>query len=168
MLKNTLPVLLVLAALLGLPAGCTQADRKAPPDRTAAETAENIETIEEHWPNGELRLRKEVLIDADGTPVEHGAYARWYDNGRKEYEVTFVHGKKHGVATRWHKNGRKWLEEHYRHGQKHGLTRAWDEDGALRKEERYADGKPHGVWAIWDKRGRIRWQQRYLHGTPQP
>lgn len=167
MLKNTLPVALVLVALLCLPAGCTQVDRKTPPNQAAAQTAGGVETIEEHWPNGQLRLRKQVLIDADGTPVEHGPYARWHDNGEQEYEATFVHGKKHGLATRWHKNGRKWLLEHYEQGQKHGLTRAWDENGVIRKEERYANGKPHGVWTIWDKRGRIRWQQRYLHGKPQ-
>jgi antitoxin component YwqK of YwqJK toxin-antitoxin module len=168
MLENTLPALLIFAALLCLPAGCTQAECKTSPDRAAAETAEHVETIEEHWPNGELRLRKQVVKTADGTLVDHGAYARWYDNGQQEYETTFVHGKKDGVATRWHKNGRKWLEEHYQHGQKHGVTRAWDENGVLRKEERHANGKPHGVWTIWDKRGRIRWQQRYLHGTAQP
>jgi len=157
----------ILSALLCLPVGCTQADRQARSDHTAKESSEKAETIEEDWPDGQPRLRKEVLRNPDGTLVNHGRYVRWYANGQKEYEAVFVLGRKHGIATRWHKNGCKWVEEVYNHGKKHGVTFVWDENGRKRKEEHHFNGKPHGTWTVWDKDGRIKSQGTFDHGRPK-
>jgi antitoxin component YwqK of YwqJK toxin-antitoxin module len=156
--------LLIAAAPLGLLAGCTHTERPGP----SAHPAENIERVEEYWPDGGLRLRKEVLRDADGVLVDHGTYTRWYTDGSKEYQATFVHGKKHGVATRWHRNGRVWIEEHYQHGLRHGISTTWDEKGVKRKEESHVDGKPHGTWTVWDGKGRIKTQRVRQAGPSEP
>jgi len=132
MLDNWRLAPLILTALLFLPPGCAQTDRKAPPPRGV----DRVETVEEHWPDGRLRLRREVLRTADGTLLDHGTYTRWHDNGQQEYQATFIEGQIHGVATRWHRNGQIWTEQHFAHGQRHGPRYTWDEAGRKRKVQR--------------------------------
>jgi hypothetical protein len=128
---------------------------------------EELSIVEDHWEDGTLRLRKQVLQKADGEVVNHGRYTRWHKNGRKEYEAVFIRGRKQGVAISWHKNGRKWLVERYRDGKRHGISTTWDEEGRKRKEERFYDGQPHGTWTVWDSKGRIKWQGKFEHGKPK-
>jgi antitoxin component YwqK of YwqJK toxin-antitoxin module len=164
MLRTSLTSAAILAGVLYLSAGCShtapQPSADAPPDKT--------QTVEQYWPNGGLQLRREVLRAADGTLIDHGTYTRWHNNGRKEYEATFVQGKIHGVETTWHKNGQAWTETHYVDGQKHGARCIWNADGVKIKEEHYHDGKPHGTWTVWNNSGKIKAQQTYEHGQPKP
>ncbi len=153
----------VLLLLACTSMGCRHGTREASSDRSLGE----VRIVKQHWPDGRLRLRKQVLKQPDGTLVNHGTYMLWYDSGRKEYKATFVWDKNHGVATRWHKNGQKSVEEHYSYGKRHGTRRTWDEDGVKRKEEHHVDDEPDGVWTVWDKHGRIKWQGRFDHGIPK-
>ena len=157
--------MIVSTVVLLLAAGCRLGDRRVSAKSSSEEV---VETVEDYWPDGIIRLCRQVLRSPDGTLINHGPYTRWYDNGAKEYEVVFVHGAKHGIATLWHKNGQKWTEGHYVHGQRHGGRYVWDEGGRKRKEEHYVDGKPDGTWTVWDKHGRIKWQGGYDHGVPRP
>ena len=163
MLGNAQWPLAALVALACLPAGCRQATSEVSLERPA----ESTETVEETWPDGRLRLRRDVLRTADGTRIDHGTYTCWYDNGRKEYEATFILGKIHGSATRWHRNGQKAVEEHFVYGKRHGMRCTWDENGVKRKEEHHVDDKPDGTWTVWDKRGRVKWQGRFDRGVPE-
>ena len=158
-------VFVALTGTLCLSGGCRHGDKKV---SSKPLVEEEVKTVEEHWPDGTIRLRKHVMRKPDGTLANHGPYTRWYNHGAKEYEAVFVHGEKHGIAGLWHQNGRKWTEGHYVHGQRHGGRYVWDESGLKRKEEHYADGKPHGTWTVWDKHGKIKWQGGYDHGVPRP
>ena len=117
-----------------------------------------VETVEEHWPDGRLRLRKEVYRQADGSTVNHGRYQRWYPEGQAEYECAFDHGQKHGVTTMWHRNGKVWTQDHHVHGVRHGVFRTWDDAGRLRKEEHYCEGMPCGTWTVWNAEGKVKIQ----------
>ena len=161
---NNRLVSFVLAVLLCLPAGCKHGAKKT----SLKGPAEKVEIVEQHWPDGKLRLRKHVLKHPDGTAVNHGTYSRWYNNAQKEYEAVFVMGRKEGTATLWHRNGKEWTEEHYVDGKKHGARYTWDDDGRRRKEEHYFNGKPDGTWTVWDKKGRIKWQGSFDRGIPKP
>jgi len=163
-LRNTRLAVAALATLSCLPAGCTHGARSA----SAARPGEQVQTIKEYWPNGELQLRKQVLKTPDGALVNHGAYTRWHDNGRKEYEAVYVDGKLEGVETTWHKNGQKWIEAHYADGQKHGPRYIWNESGTKIKEEHYVNGKPHGTWTSWKNSGKIRSQQTFEDDNTNP
>ncbi len=165
--RNSL-VLMIFAAAVCLPTGCRQGDRTVSADQVAHQPVEKPEVVEEFWPDGQLRLRKQILLKPDGTSVNHGTYTRWHNNGRKEYEATYDHAKLHGVEIAWHKNGQKWTEQHYDHGPRHGVRRNWDEQGRLRGEEHYVKDRPHGTWTIWKGDGSIKWQGKYDHGTPLP
>ncbi|MEE8386221.1 MAG: hypothetical protein V3S01_09905 [Dehalococcoidia bacterium] len=156
--------LVILLWPILLPTGCTDQARKTSLDGSA----EGAQIVEQHWPGGRLRLRKEVLRNPDGTVVDHGRYTRWHENGAKEYETTFVRGKKHGTATRWHMNGRKWIEEHYLNGKRHGAGCSWDASGRKRKEEHHLNGRPHGTWTVWNAAGKVKSRQHFDAGTPKP
>ena len=169
MVNNPQIAFVVLAALLCLPGGCRHGGQQAPATRPAEDPpTEKVQIIEQRWPNGKLRLLKEVARDSDGEPVNHGTYTRWYDNGQKEYEAIFVMGKKDGIVTRWHRSGRMWMEEHYVDGRKHGTTSTWDDSGTMRKQENYLNGQPHGTWTAWGGSGRIKWRKNFDHGRPLP
>ena len=127
--------------------------------------APNVETVEEYWPNGQLRLRKQVLRLDDGATVDHGTFDRWHDNGEKEYEAVFVRGKKEGTTIRYHKNGRKATEQEYSNGERNGRCVSWNDSGAMVKEERWKDGRPHGKWTIWSD-GKVKWSHTYGDEKP--
>lgn len=161
---------MLLAALLPAwgcqaPAGPAVASAPAAgPERSAPE----LEVIEEFWPDGTLRLRREGYRTPDNDFVDHGRYTRWYDNGVREYDATYVRGQLDGVERQWHRNGRLRCEQEFVAGVRHGLRRVWDPEGRLRIEEHYAHGKPDGTWTIWAADGRIKWQGRFSGGVPQP
>ncbi|UCG31854.1 MAG: toxin-antitoxin system YwqK family antitoxin [Phycisphaerales bacterium] len=137
-------------------------------DKQETQTAKPAShVVEELWPDGRPRLRKGIMTGPDGRQVNHGKYERWFDNGQKEYEATFIQGNKSGLATRWHNNGQKWTEEHYFNGQRHGISRTWDQAGNLRKQEEHLKGKPHGVWTVWYADGRIKWRAEFDRGKPK-
>ena len=154
-------------AVAALLPGCSQKQPQMADEASPAPDAIETQIVEEHWPNGQLRLRKHVLTNEDGTTVDHGLYERWHDNGQKEYEVAYDHGKKEGTETRYHKNGAKWTQREFRDGKRNGPSTTWDESGEKVKEENWADGKPHGVWTVW-KHGEIEWRHTFDHGVPAP
>jgi len=145
------PLLMALSVIGGPTAG------QVPP--------KNVETLEEYWPNGQLRLRKQVLALEDNTFVDHGTFERWHDNGKKEYEAVFVQGRKEGTSIRYHKNGRKATEQEYSNGERHGRCVTWNDSGTMVKEEHWENGNPHGTWIVWDD-GKVKWSHTFDHGRP--
>jgi antitoxin component YwqK of YwqJK toxin-antitoxin module len=140
--------------------------RAVPGDQPVARADQQREVVEEFWPDGKPRLRREVSRSPDGTLVNDGIYTRWYQNGLKEYQATYVCGELDGVETAWHQNGQKRTEQHYDHGLRQGVRRDWDEAGRLRREEYYFKDSPDGTWTIWKPDGSIEWQARFDHGKP--
>jgi antitoxin component YwqK of YwqJK toxin-antitoxin module len=135
--------------------------------KTVDTPGETVELIEDSWPNGQLRLRKYVQRQDDGTSVDHGSFERWHDNGEREYEADFIHGKKDGTTRRYHKNGQLSSEQEYANGKRDGHSISWDAAGVKVKEEHWADGQAHGTWTVW-KDGKIKWQNQFEHGKPVP
>ncbi len=151
-----------LCTTLVLAAGCSQTNTKP----AASPPEQEPQVLRDYWPNGELRVEREVTYDSDGTPINDGQYRCWYINGQLEYEATYVDGQIHGRARRWHKNGRLAVEEHFDHGLRHGTRKTWDTDGLRRKQEAHVHGKPHGTWYLWNKEGEVKWRGRYERGVP--
>jgi antitoxin component YwqK of YwqJK toxin-antitoxin module len=161
--RMTILRLAILPLVAALGAGCVQPLRAAVPDSPPGTRA----VVEEHWPNGQLRLRKQVLRLEDGSTVDDGTFERWYSDGGKEYEAVFVNGKKEGTTVRYHRNGRIASREEYEDGQRNGASVSWDDAGSKVKEENWADGRPHGTWTIWQD-GKVEWTHTYVHGDPTP
>lgn len=153
----------VVPLLLMLAVACAAPVRGA----RSAETTEALRTVEEYWPNGQLRLRKQVVLLGDGSTVDHGRYERWYSEGVKEYEAVFAMGKKDGTTVRYHRNGRIASRQSYRDGVRDGPSISWSPTGEKVKEEHWADGRPHGTWTVW-KDGAVEWTHTFDHGDPTP
>ncbi len=143
--------------------GCVSTLHAVPPDPPSG----TPEVVEEHWPNGQLRLRKQVRRLDDGTTVDHGTFERWYGDGGREYVAAFVDGRKDGTATRFHRNGRIASRQEFRDGTREGARVDWDDAGGKVKEEFWADDRPHGTWTIW-RDGEVEWTHTYVHGDPSP
>jgi len=95
--------LLALVALGPLWLPLASAADPAPPGGGAPASAHEI--VEQRWPDGTLRERRQVLRLADGSVVGDGPFERWFPDGTKEYEARFVRGRKDGTTIRWHRNG---------------------------------------------------------------
>jgi antitoxin component YwqK of YwqJK toxin-antitoxin module len=160
-------VVYLLPAIVGLTVTGCHASATAGRIASSQPARQKTEVIEEYWPNGKLRLRHELLHQPDGTTVENGTYATWFDNGGRDYEGHYVNGRLEGLATRWHRNGVKESEQYYAHGLRNGPRYMWDENGLLRKEEHFVDDKPDGVWTTWDEEGQIKARQTYDKGVPK-
>jgi len=153
-----------LLPLLGaLVAGGIQPVRASSEDPPAS----NHETVEQHWPDGTLRERKQVLRLPDGTTVDDGPFVRWYIDGTKEYEVVFAHGKKEGTETRYHRNGKVASRHEYRDGKRNGPSISWNDQGKKVKQENWTDGRPDGTWTVWND-GKVAWTHTFVQGAPDP
>lgn len=176
-------VLVLAAILVAIAAGCRPAthapgvqqpttrpgdavarEAPAPPQAATAPTEIATRVVEETWPDGRLKLRKEVRVRADGTVVDNGSYTTWYPSGQEQYQGTLVDGRWDGVARSWHDNGQLAIEEHFRNGLREGPRRTWDREGRLRKEEHWANDQPDGVWTTWRDNGEIRSRQEFNAG----
>jgi len=151
------PLLAALAAACASPARV----------RSDSPPAPRHEIVEEHWPDGTLRERRQVIRLADGTTVDDGPFERWYIDGTKEYEAVFVRGKKEGTTLRYHRNGRIASREAYHDGTRNGPSVSWNDKGEKVKEEYWADGRPDGTWTVWED-GRVAWTHTFAHGDPDP
>lgn len=162
-LTALLPVLTLLAL-------CACATRTSAPGSTAGDAPEQTrpatELVEELWPDGSIRMRKEVIRQPDGTLINHGTYTTWHRGGLKAYEGAYAYGKLDGVERTWHDNGRQRTEQYYRNGLRQGPRRDWDPEGNLVKEENYVEDVPHGTWTIWKDDGTIKWRGYFDHGQP--
>ena len=121
--------------------------------------------VEQHWPDGSLRERKQVLVMRDGTSLDDGVFARWYVDGTKEYEAVFVRGKKTGTTVRYHRNGQVAARQQYRDGRRNGSSVSWNPDGEKVMEENWSDGRPAGRWTVWNE-GRLAWTHVFDHQDP--
>lgn len=149
---------------------------------------EGLELEEERWPDGTLKTQKYVRRSADGSPVIHGPYRSWYENGQLRARGDFVDGIREGAWsywhsngqlsgegalrndradgpwTYWHDNGQKAKEQHWKVGLAHGPYRSWFQDGQQAEEGHFVDGQPHGVFRAWDPEGNPLGSTTYEHG----
>ena len=64
-----------------------------------------------------------------------------YENGQKEFEITYKDGKFDGKGTAWHENGQIEGEGNYKDGKEDGKVTKWHENGQIEAEAIYKDGE---------------------------
>jgi len=118
---------------------------------------------EEKYPGGEIKAKWSGRKQPDGRYVLHGRQTFWFDNGRKQWEVSFVDGRKVGIETLWDREGRKiWTWDHQDDG-----TSLWVQfwpNGQKKHESSWRDGRCEGTAKHWDKRGTLRGQFEFRDG----
>lgn len=65
----------------------------------------------------------------------------YFENGNKECEVDYRHGKVNGWARMWYESGQLRLEATYKNDKAHGVRRAYHENGQLFCRAEYENGK---------------------------
>lgn len=86
--------------------------------------------------------------DMDKIGVLEGHYTQWYENGRKETELTSLNGKKQGPSVEWYENGQKRSELTFKEGKIDGVVKMWQENGQLKMEAHYKNGELNGLFNI--------------------
>ena len=131
-------------------------------------------TQEEHRHLSRLGWRK-VVMEYDNGQKEfehhflhgkkHGKWEGWEDDGQKDYEENWLHGKLHGKWERWYYNGQKWFEHHFLHGKEHGKQEGWWENGQKKCEHHCFHGMKHGVFKEWYEDGNLFRGEEYYYGN---
>jgi antitoxin component YwqK of YwqJK toxin-antitoxin module len=105
------------------------------------------ESYEEFWESGKIKESGTRVCEREGLATS------WYEDGQKEYETSYVNGKKDGLTTLWYENGQKHVEINYVNNKEDGLTTLWHENGQKSAEVNYKDGKQEGLAAWWYEDG---------------
>ena len=88
----------------------------------------------ETWPDGSRRIEREVVRDAEGVAIAHGAARSWFESGQLESEGQHKNGWRSGSWAFYHENGEKAAEGAYRLGLRNTRWKYWDEEGEVISE----------------------------------
>jgi len=128
-------------------------------------TGGTVNNYEENYPGGSLRATWSARICSNGRYLLDGALTTYYEDGTKEYEATFVSGKKTGAENFYSPAGVKlWSWEHvgdtsiWRHYWSNGLIRIesrWDNHPAPRDlpSRNFSGFFADGVTYHWERNG---------------
>jgi antitoxin component YwqK of YwqJK toxin-antitoxin module len=150
-----------VAALPGTTAGAdkTAADLSVPATEPAAGGAK-IETITERYPNGSVKVERQVAQDAVGNYVNQGSYTMYDLDGKVVKAGKFQDGKQTGL---WSQQLTKDEGHLFSAGQEKEFA------GPFASEATFVDGQLNGTWTIKDAKGQkvIEWNFDHdiRHGT---
>jgi hypothetical protein len=131
---------------------------------------DTVNEYQETYPGDELKMTWNARMCDDGRYLLHGTETWYYQDGQKQYKVTYENGTKIGTETYWAPNGATlWSWEHdkandtsvwtqwwpngfrqvestWRYGGKvaHGRANHWDSSGAGRSAWDFTDGELMG------------------------
>ena len=63
---------------------------------------DEVEVVRERYPNGKIKVERQVTLDADGNYVNHGAWKLWSSSETVIAEGQYEMGKRVGSWTRWY------------------------------------------------------------------
>lgn len=103
----------------------------------------------ERYSGGSVKADYGARINSGGTYTLDGTEKWFYPNGKKQYEVTYVAGKKTGRETFWREDGRKvWSREHRENGM--ATWTQWWPNGKRKSESSWHEGRCEGVARHWN------------------
>jgi antitoxin component YwqK of YwqJK toxin-antitoxin module len=126
----------------------------------------------ETYPDGNTRYEKHFV---EGLP--DGIYTRYFHNGKKSAEVTFIDGNSGGYKlwyedgtlqaeksdsagmqkiVRYHSNGQKKAEQFFVKGTiNQGASKTWYDNGQIETEMVFEKGKLQGPFKSWHRDGKV-------------
>jgi len=91
--------------------------------------------------DNEIIYKENIFFNKDTDIPYSGRVLTVYENGQKEWEVTYKDGKEDGLVTQWYENGKKQLEVTFKDGGPDGLWTLWYENGKKKEEKTFKDGE---------------------------
>jgi antitoxin component YwqK of YwqJK toxin-antitoxin module len=121
----------------------------------AIETSLRIEVIQQKYPNGQVQLQRQVMLDEDDNYQNHGFWQLFNEQNQSIAEGHFQSGNMHGPWKRWHAadSGGIFRDEPFRNFAGPFLSMATFENGKL-----------HGTWSIYDSQQRKMFEMPYDSG----
>jgi antitoxin component YwqK of YwqJK toxin-antitoxin module len=111
-------------------------------------TVKNREVLNEHFPNGNVRVTKSVKDNS-----LWGGYTEYYNNGNPKMRTNFVRNVENGLRKEFKKDGTLRHKGQMFRGKKQGEWKSFDSFG---EETRFYDaGKPVGKWKVHSKQGKV-------------
>ncbi len=138
------------------------------PDDDATE--DDGETIKERFPDGKVRIEREVTQDSAGNYLNHGTWKMWDQAGRVVAQGQYRYGNRTGTWIRWYRSvseapllraapykdfaGPFVSQATFENDKLNGFWTIYD--GKLRKisQWRFVDGRRHGISNWWHANGR--------------
>ncbi len=120
-----------------------------------------------------LRNRGGIYYEVNETAPYSGMATLFHPNAQREFEVSFVGGKKQGLETWWWDNGQKSSETNYVDGIKQRKHTTWHDNGLISYVTNHVDGIKHGRSISWGRDdGSKLWEINYVDGdrvrSPSP
>jgi antitoxin component YwqK of YwqJK toxin-antitoxin module len=89
---------------------------------------------------------------------------KYYENGNKQSELTYVAGVMDGEAHFWFEDGKKDIDGYFVNDLQDGLWTYWRTDGTKGNEGNYIKGKMEARWTFWYSNGKIWKEVDYTKG----
>jgi antitoxin component YwqK of YwqJK toxin-antitoxin module len=145
------------------------------------DTEASEETFTERYPNGKVRIQREVALDAEGNYVNHGSWVMWSPEGEVAAEGQYEMGQRIGTWTRWlnHNNSPLLQQAPFNRFKSPFLSQVTFVDGQMNGEWIISDtdqkkccqtsikmGKRHGLKITWLSNGKMLRQESFEDGVP--
>src|SRR6478672_8492468 len=85
------------------------------------------QVVEEKWPDGSVKVRREVTGDVRGSPVQNGLETHYFHGGAKQSDTIYRRGVLEGPWHEYYQSGGVKAEGAYRGGQKDGAETSYTE-----------------------------------------
>jgi antitoxin component YwqK of YwqJK toxin-antitoxin module len=108
-----------------------------------------------------------ATFETVGEAMQDGTWNVWHQNGQKNEQGAYDHGKPVGKFVSWHSNGQKASEGSYVDGNQHERWIWWHSNGQKQADGHYTNGRRSGDWAWWNADGRLE-EKRSLVLLKQP
>jgi len=115
-----------------------------------------VETVTERYPDGSVKIERQVTQDSAGNYINHGTYTMYNLDGKPLKAGQFQNGKQHGAWVQYLAKDEGYL---FSTGQEKEFQ------GPFASESTFVDGQLHGIWRIKDrnKNNVIEWN--FEHGV---
>ncbi len=140
-----------------------------------------VELVRERYPDGKVRIERQITLNNDGNYVNHGAWKQFSPDGEVIAEGQYNFGQRNGTWTRWvgPKDASMLTEAPFKLFKAPFMSQANFADGKMDGDWTIVDandrkvmqvslkgGERHGATTIWMPNGKVYRQVSYEHGVP--
>lgn len=116
------------------------------PARPIGEAAGPVEVVQERYPDGKVKIRREMTLDSVGNYILHGEWKMWDPQGVEIASGEFQNGQRHGA----------WMRLLNARDAELFATRPYNEFQApFTSQASFKEGQLHGKWTIIDSQKRV-------------
>lgn len=131
--------------------------------KSAANRISQVKEYRETYPSSKTKGKWYAGIADNGRYLLHGSQTWYYENGHKQWEVTYNLGHKVGLETHWAPDGTKKWQWHHRDDGASVWTQYWP-NGKKKAESTWRSFKCNGTATLWDESGNVTSEKKFVDG----